>query len=127
MREMEVLARKLRRDQTEAEKLLWSKLRNRQFLGLKFRRQVQMEGYIVDFFCDVRGLVIELDGGQHTENLNYDRVRSDVLESKGFIVKRYWNNDVMGNVEGGLEDLASTLNTLTPAISPWERGKVAAP
>lgn len=110
------IARSLRSNQTEAEKLLWSKLRNRQFMNLKFRRQVAMEGYVVDFACFERRLIIELDGGQHNESAK-DRDRSDVLESKGFIVKRYWNNDVMNNLEGVFRDLTDTLNTLTPALS----------
>ena len=110
------IARSLRSNQTEAEKLLWSKLRNRQFMNLKFRRQVAIENYVADFVCFERGLIIELDGGQHNENAA-DRDRSDVLESKGFIVKRYWNNDVMNNMEGVLCDLTDTLNTLTPTLS----------
>ncbi|HEY8190674.1 MAG TPA: endonuclease domain-containing protein [Micavibrio sp.] len=118
---MKELARKLRVNSTEAENLMWSKLRNRQFMGLKFRRQVQMEGYVVDFFCLERGLIIELDGGQHVENAEYDRRRSDVLESKGFLVKRYWNNEFLGNMEGVLLDLMETLNALTPTLSPRER------
>lgn len=110
------IARSLRSNQTEAEKLLWSKLRNRQFMNLKFRRQVAIENYVADFVCFERGLIIELDGGQHNGNAA-DRDRSDVLESKGFIVKRYWNNDVMNNLEGVLCDLTDTLNTLTPTLS----------
>ena len=110
------IARSLRSNQTEAEKLLWSKLRNRQFMNLKFRRQVAIENYVADFVCFERGLIIELDGGQHNENAA-DRDRSDVLESKGFIVKRYWNNDVMNNMEGVFRDLTDTLNTLTPTLS----------
>ncbi len=110
------IARSLRSNQTDAEKLLWGKLRNRQFMNLKFRRQVTIENYVADFVCFERGLIIELDGGQHNENAK-DRDRSDVLESKGFIVKRYWNNEVMNNMEGVFCDLTDTLNTLTPALS----------
>ena len=116
MSKLTQIARSLRSNQTEAEKLLWSKLRNRQFMNLKFRRQVAIENYVADFVCFERGLIIELDGGQHNENAA-DRDRSDVLESKGFIVKRYWNNDVMNNMEGVLCDLTDTLNTLTPTLS----------
>ena len=116
MSKLTQIARSLRLNQTEAEKLLWSKLRNRQFMNLKFKRQVAIENYVADFVCFERGLIIELDGGQHNENAA-DRDRSDVLESKGFIVKRYWNNDVMNNMEGVLCDLTDTLNTLTPTLS----------
>lgn len=116
MSKLTQIARSLRLNQTEAEKLLWSKLRNRQFMNLKFKRQVAIENYVADFVCFERGLIIELDGGQHNENAA-DRDRSDVLESKGFIVKRYWNNDVMNNMEGVFRDLTDTLNTLTPTLS----------
>ena len=116
MSKLTQVARSLRSKQTEAEKLLWSKLWNRQFMNLKFRRQVAMEDYVADFVCFERGVIIELDGGQHNESVN-DRDRSDVLESKGFIVKRYWNNDVMNNLEGVFRDLADTLYTLTPTLS----------
>jgi len=111
------IARRLRRDQTDAEKLLWSKLRNRQFMGLKFKRQVAIENYVADFVCLERGLIIELDGGQHVEREAQDRMRSDVLEAKGFLVKRYWNNDVLTNMDGVLEDLMATFDTLTPTLS----------
>ena len=116
MSKLTQIARSLRLNQTEAEKLLWSKLRNRQFMNLKFRRQVAIENYVADFVCFERGLIIELDGGQHNGNAA-DRDRSVVLESKGFIVKRYWNNDVMNNMEGVFRDLTDTLNTLTPTLS----------
>lgn len=115
------LARNLRQNQTEAEQKLWFELRNRRFLGLKFRRQVAIEGYIADFMCVEQGVIIELDGGQHTEAEDHDRERSDVLESRGFIVKRYWNNDVLVNMDAVLADLKETLNPLTPTLSPWER------
>lgn len=116
MSKLTQIARSLRSNQTDAEKLLWSKLRNRQLMNLKFRRQVTIENYVADFICFERGLIIELDGGQHNESAK-DRDRSDVLESKGFIVKRYWNNDVMSNLEGVYRDLLDTLNTLTPTLS----------
>jgi very-short-patch-repair endonuclease len=116
------VARRLRGDQTEAEKLLWSKLRDRRFMGLKFRRQVTIESYVADFVCFERGVIVELDGGQHVDCVK-DKERSDVLESKGFLVKRYWNNDVMGNLEGVLVDLQETLDTLTPALSLQGEGE----
>lgn len=116
------LARKLRTDQTEAEKMLWSKIRNRRFMGLKFKRQVTIENFIVDFVCLERGLIIELDGGQHAEQISEDRERSDVLESKGFLVKRYWNNDVLTNMEGVLRDLMATSEPLTPTLSRLGEG-----
>jgi very-short-patch-repair endonuclease len=120
------LARNLRRNQTEAEKRLWYKLRDRRFLGLKFKRQQTVEGYIGDFVCFEKRLVIELDGGQHAEMLDYDAKRTEFLEARGFLVKRYWNNDVMTNMDGVLQDITHTLeasNTLTPALSLQGEGE----
>lgn len=114
------LARNLRTNQTEAEKIVWSRLRNRQFMNLKFKRQVPIEGYVVDFLCQERGIIVELDGGQH-EGSKIDQMRTEILESCGFLVKRYWNNDVMKNIDGVLVDLQGALNTLTPTLSQGER------
>jgi very-short-patch-repair endonuclease len=115
------LAQNLRTNQTEAEKIVWSRLRNRQFMNLKFKRQVPIEGYVVDFLCQERGIIVELDGGQH-EGSEADQMRTEILESSGFLVKRYWNNDVMKNIDGVLVDLQCALNTLTPTLSQGERG-----
>ena len=97
-------ARRLRRDATEAEKTLWSYLRNRGFEGLKFRRQVPFGAYVLDFFCEELRLVIELDGGQHADS-ERDAKRARYLESQGLRVVRFWNNDVLENTEGVLESL----------------------
>ena len=99
------LARKLRLDQTDAEKRLWDQLRGRRFLGLKFKRQVPIEGYIADFYCEQEKLIIELDGGQHADAQEYDTKRTSVLEQAGFRVLRYWNNDVHENLDGVLMDI----------------------
>lgn len=96
-------ARALRRSSTDAENLLWSRLRNRQFHNLKFRRQVPLGRYIVDFYCHDLRLVIELDGGQHSEEV--DRQRTEWLESEGYRVVRFWNHEVMGNIDGVLVEL----------------------
>jgi very-short-patch-repair endonuclease len=97
-------ARRLRRDATEAEKALWLRLRNRGFEGLKFRRQVPFGRYALDLFCEELQLVIELDGGQHAD-LERDVVRTRYLGSQGLRVLRFWNNDVLSNMEGVLESL----------------------
>jgi very-short-patch-repair endonuclease len=92
-------ARELRRAMTEPEKKLWSRLRGRQVGNLKFRRQAPLEGYIVDFCCLERRLVIEVDGGDHAggwQNLE----RTVRLEAAGYRVLRFWNPDVLGNVDG---------------------------
>lgn len=96
-------ARFLRKNQTKVEQLLWKHLRNRQLLGHKFRRQFPIEPYIVDFVCIELKLIIELDGGQHAEQMGYDQNRGLYLEQRGFKVIRFWNNEMLENTEGVLE------------------------
>ena len=100
-------ARDLRKNSTEAEKLLWSKLRNNQFLNIKFRRQHPYPPYMIDFYNEDHKIAIELDGGQHndSEQQNYDKARTQFLEKGGVRVVRFWNNDVLNNIEGALEEL----------------------
>lgn len=117
---MKVLSRKLRQSQTDAELKFWLAVRDRRLAGLKFRRQYQLEGFIVDFACIEKRLIVELDGGQHCENEN-DVVRDTILEGKGFKVLRFWNNEVLNNMDGVLSSILLTLNPLTPTLSPWER------
>jgi very-short-patch-repair endonuclease len=112
-----VRARKLRKNQTDAEAMLWSKLRDRQFLGLKFRRQRPVGRYFADFACVEIGLIIELDGGQHTSAAAYDRARSDDLAQMGYQVLRFWDNEVLTQTEAVLQKIFRTAQTLTPALS----------
>ena len=93
-------ARDLRKDSTKAERVLWTHLRDRQLAGHKFRRQVPLGSYVVDFVCFERRLVIEIDGGHHGEQADHDRERSEWLESQGFQVLRFWNNEVLGQLDG---------------------------
>ncbi|GEM_PF-70051 len=109
-------ARSLRNNPTEAEKALWAKLKHGQ-MGVKFRRQHPVRPYVLDFFCAERGLVIEVDGGQHNENKRDDE-RTAFLESKGYVVLRFWNNEVLGNIEGVIEMVRNTLSALPP-LSPF--------
>jgi len=90
----------LRRALTPAEALLWSKLRNHQLHNVGFRRQHAIGGYIVDFCAPSLKLIIELDGGQHAEQAGYDAARTAFLEKKGYRVLRFWNNEVLQNLEG---------------------------
>jgi very-short-patch-repair endonuclease len=87
-------ARKLRKNMTDAERALWARIRRRQILDCKFRRQQPLGDYIVDFVCLEKKLIIELDGGQHIEQEEYDSRRTHWLEEQGFRVLRFWNHDV---------------------------------
>ena len=99
----------LRNNMTEAEKLLWSKLRNKQILGAQFYRQKPLLNYIVDFYCPFANLVIECDGSQHyTENgLEADRVRDEALAQLGLKVLRFDNGQVMGQIDGVVDKILS--------------------
>ena len=97
------LAKALRKNSTDAEGLLWGKLRGRQLEGTKFRRQQPIHDYIVDFVSFEQQLVIELDGGQHARMKERDRERDRILEESGFRVLRFWNNDVLNNTDGVLQ------------------------
>ena len=91
----------LRQRQTDAERRMWMLLRDRRLAHLKFRRQLAIGDYIVDLICLAKGLIIELDGGQHNGNTKDDE-RTAWLESRGYKVLRFWNNDVLKNREGVL-------------------------
>ena len=88
----------LRSNMTDAEINLWYQLRNRRFCGIKFLRQKIIEGYIVDFVSLEIKLIIELDGSQHSEQHQYDEIRTQKLEMKGFKVIRFWNDEVLKNM-----------------------------
>lgn len=103
-------ARTLRKSQTDAERLLWRHLRSRQLMGYKFRRQVPVGLYIVDFLCISLKLIIEVDGSQHMSNLQYDNSRTQYLENHGFYVARFWNNEVLSQTDSVLESLTLTLS-----------------
>ena len=114
-----VRARELRQHQTDAEALLWSHLRGRQLLGLKFRRQHAIAPYFADFACLEVGLVIELDGGQHNEDAAaaHDRQREAFMRQAGFTTLRFWNHQVLTQTDAVLEKIFQTLQALTPALS----------
>lgn len=93
-------ARRLRRNMTEAERKLWNELRGRRLNGLKFRRQVWIGHYIVDFLCVEQRLIVEADGGQHSEET--DAPHTAFLKQEGYRGIRFWNNDVLENLEAVL-------------------------
>jgi very-short-patch-repair endonuclease len=102
-------ARELRKNPTDTERKLWHHIRDKQLDNFRFRRQRPIGKYIVDFICLEANLVIELDGGQHAEQLQYDAERTKYLTAQGLHVLRYWNNDVMQNIAGVLEDIRTAL------------------
>ena len=93
-------AKKLRKESTHAERLLWRHLRTKQLEGYKFRRQEPIGNYIVDFVCFEKRVIIEVDGSQHQTEKGKDRKRDQWLKRQGFRVLRFWNNEVLNNLEG---------------------------
>src|SRR5262245_14765911 len=102
-------ARELRGKLTDAEQRLWQKLRRRQVGGVKFRRQQPIGEFIVDFVCFERRVIVEVDGGQHAEQRKYDEQRTRWLESKGYRVLRFWNNDVLAHTDAVAQALLDAL------------------
>jgi len=98
-------------------------LRDRRLLGFKFRRQHALDKFIADFYCDEARLAVEVDGGQHDEQSQavYDKKRSELLEAEGITVLRFWNNEVLQNLQGVLEAVAEAVETLTQTLSQRER------
>jgi len=123
-------ARNLRTSMSEAEQKLWRHLRNRQFQGLKFVRQHPVGPYIADFACREADLIIEVDGGQHAGNAR-DDIRTRVLAEHGYAVVRFWNRDVLNNIEGVFSVLIEHLEKAPspglrfakPDLSPEGRGE----
>ena len=114
-----VRARALRQSQTDAEALLWSKLRGRQLLGLKFRRQHPLDVYFADFACVEIELVKELDGGHHGESaaMDRDRERATVMAALGFGTLRFWDNQVLQESRAVMEKIWQVAQALTPTLS----------
>jgi adenine-specific DNA-methyltransferase len=107
-------ARELRKQATDAERHLWYHLRRRQVGGYRFRRQVPICGYIADFACVEARLVIELDGGQHAERRLYDEYRDRRIEAEGFLVLRFWDNQVLQETQAVLEEILRALEASCP-------------
>ena len=112
MNERNILARTLRKNSTIQEKRLWNLLKNHQFHSLKFKRQQPIGNYIVDFICKEAKIIIEVDGGQHNEKeiIEADNEKTAFLESKGYKVIRFWNNEVYENIEGIIKRLEKEIN-----------------
>jgi very-short-patch-repair endonuclease len=118
--EITARARKLRGDPTDAEQKLWWVLRCRQIDGLKFRRQHPSGPYVLDFYCSAIRLAIEVDGGQHNDQVERlrDERRTGWLASRGVTVLRFWNNDVLGNPEGVWSEIVRAIEMLDSRRAP---------
>ncbi|MCA0395433.1 MAG: endonuclease domain-containing protein [Proteobacteria bacterium] len=112
------LQRTLRNHPTDAERRLWQHLRGRQLDGCKFRRQHPFGDYILDFVCLERKAVVEVDGSQHSDRIAHDAERTRFLHDRGFVILRFWNNEVFENIEGVLEVIMAMLVTREEAPSP---------
>lgn len=121
--------RKLRKEMTPAEKRLWSHLRNRGLEGFKFRRQDWIGPFVGDFVCWQARLIVEVDGSQHGEQVEYDRDRDDYLAREGFKVIRFWNNDVTGDLDAVLSSIRAHLleRVPSPSHAPSARGSLPLP
>jgi adenine-specific DNA-methyltransferase len=111
-------ARGLRRDQTEAERWLWVRLRHRQLHYVRCRRQHPLGSFITDFCCPAHRLVVELDGGQHTVQTDVDQARTAFLMQRGYRVLRFWHHEVIENIEAVLQRIAAELRDPHPAPLP---------
>ena len=111
---MKERARVLRQDMTIAENRMWYFLRNRRLNGYKFVREYVIGDYIADFVCRDKKLIVEIDGGQHMEAAEYDQRRTNYLTAKGYKVVRFWNNEVLLNVQGVLETILRSLEDMPP-------------
>jgi very-short-patch-repair endonuclease len=111
-------ARHLRKNLTDAEMKLWQILRRRYMGNYRFRKQVPMGNYICDFACHEARLIIEIDGGQHADNVKYDNQRTAWLEQQGYRVLRFWNTEVLTNFDGVAEVVLRELTTPLPVLPP---------
>jgi very-short-patch-repair endonuclease len=100
---------------------LWYFLRGRRFLGLKFKRQKPLGNYIVDFVCLSPKLIVEVDGGQHSDQIDYDTCRDQWLSNEGYTVLRFWNNQILGDTTSVLEAIRETVLTLTRTLPNAEQ------
>jgi len=112
----------MRSEPTDAERALWQLLRAKRFVGYKFKRQVPIDRYIVDFVCFANRLIIEADGSQHAES-QYDAERDAYLAAQGFRISRFWNNDILTKTEGVSEAIWAALQdeSSTPSPQPLSR------
>ena len=123
MRSTIINARKLRKNMTNAERKLWQILRHCHLGGLRFRKQAPLGHYIVDFLCCEKQLIIEIDGGQHADEVKYDNQRTKWLEKQGYRVVRFWNNEVLTDLEGVAEVILRECDSSPPPNLPPQAGE----
>jgi len=111
--EKKQFAKNLRKNPTLSEKHLWANIRSRKVKGFKFRRQAPILGFIVDFFCPVKNLIIEVDGSIHDQQKEYDDWREEILRKAGFIILRFKNTDVLNNTQIVINQIETTLLSTT--------------
>lgn len=111
-------ARELRKNATDCERLLWLHLRGKRLQGFKFKRQQPLGNYIVDFVCFQTRLIVEADGGQYADQVEYDTRRDEWLKSQGFKILRFWNNDILTNTEGVLATILKPCMDYADTPSP---------
>ena len=114
-------AKQLRHDQTDTERKLWSRLRARQLAGVKFRRQHSIGRYIVDFCCAECGLIVEVDGGHHASQVEADQRRTTFLERRGYRILRFWDHEVLIDLEAVLEQIVAVVGNPHPPLSLNEK------
>jgi very-short-patch-repair endonuclease len=107
------IARKLRKEMTPEEHILWYRLRSKRFSGYKFRRQFPLDKFVADFVCLAKRLIVEADGGQHNQNA-YDVERDKYLQSQNFTILRFWNSDINQNLESVLQKIYNELQKPSP-------------
>jgi len=120
-------ARQLRREQTPAEYRLWSRLRNRNLMHVKFRRHIPVRPYTADFMCKQANLIIDADGGQHSGAEPYDQKRTKYLENKGFQVLRFWNHEILNDTDAVIEVIAEAVHWATHPANAKHRQKPPRP
>ena len=124
-RNLKPYSRQLRKNMTDAERLLWAKIRMKQLKGYQFYRQKPIGDYIVDFFCPRAKLIVEVDGSQHfsDETTEYDRIRDEYLSSLGLRVLRFTNTEVLTHIEGVVESIEEGIPHGIPLSPPLEKGE----
>ena len=115
-------ARTLRQSMTEAERRVWQIMRSHQMQGRRFRRQVPIGRYIADFICHEARLIVEIDGGQHDRSSPYEAERIGFLQNEGYRVLRFWNHEVLANLDGVHAAIARELVDITPTQTLPHRG-----